>query len=145
MLRWMIVFQKCRMYMTITHRPGKIDNNTDGLSRMASPNNSNTDHGDHFRRLDEKFVSDIANSYRGNAKILELVKILSQQAAEPSLSNHTRGTLANTFYEEGIFALISGLLYCQEKHTAVIVMDSVLQKQQILDVCHDDCCSGHIL
>ena len=39
MLRWMIAIQEYRPYMTITHRPGKLHNNADGLSRMALPNN----------------------------------------------------------------------------------------------------------
>ena len=40
MLRWMIAIQQYRPYMTITHRPGKMHNNADALSRMALPNNS---------------------------------------------------------------------------------------------------------
>ena len=47
------------------------------------------------------------------------------------------------YYQEGKFSLLSGLLYFREKHTAVIVIDSGLNKQQILEVCHDDCFSGH--
>ena len=38
MLRWQLAIQEYKSYMTITHRPGKLHNNADALSRMALPN-----------------------------------------------------------------------------------------------------------
>lgn len=37
MLRCMIAIQEYRNYITITHRPGKLNNNADGLGSIAFP------------------------------------------------------------------------------------------------------------
>ena len=156
MLRWMIAIQEYRPYMTITHRPGKLHNNADGLSRMALPNTPDNPAWDPeevekeipimgitIGDLSEEFFSEIAESYNGDANTTKLVRILSQEQTDLSLST-TLEEPWKRMYEEGKFSLLSGLLYCREKHTAAVVIISPHHKEQIMQVCHDDCLSGHL-
>ena len=156
MLRWMIAIQEYKPYMTITHRPGKFHNNADGLSRMALPNNPDNPSWDPEEMekeipvmgitigdLSEEFFQDIASSYEGNSNTIKLVEILSQEKPDLSLITTLDEPWKN-LYQEGKFSLLSGLLYFREKHTAVVLIEGEHHKQQLLEVCHDDCLSGDL-
>ena len=156
MLRWMIAIQEYRPYMTITHRPGKLHNNADGLSRMALPNNPDNPAWDpedmekeipimgiSLADLSEEFFSDIRESYSSDPNTLKLCQILSQVQVDLSLAT-TLDEPWKDLYFEGRFSLLSGLLYFREKHTSTVVLVSKHHVQQILQVCHDDSMSGHL-
>ena len=113
MLRWMIAIQEYRPYMTITHRPGKLHNNADGLSRMALPNDSNNPAwepddiekeipvmGITIGDLSEEFFQDIASSYEGNTNTIKLIKILTQEKPDLALIT-TLEEPGRRYYEEG--------------------------------------------
>ena len=156
MLRWMIAIQEYRPYMTITHRPGKLHNNADGLSRMALPNDPDNPAWDpddiekeipimgiSLADLSEEFFAEIADSYESDINLLKLTKILSQEKTDLSLST-TLEEPWKGLYLEGKFSLLSGLLYFREKHTSVVVLQRKDHIEQILQVCHDDILSGHL-
>ena len=52
--------------------------------------------------------------------------------------------MGRAFIKKENFSLLSGLLYFREKHTSVVVIEGEHHKQQLLEVCHDDCLSGHL-
>ncbi|KAG0139071.1 hypothetical protein CROQUDRAFT_55280 [Cronartium quercuum f. sp. fusiforme G11] len=141
--------------MTISHRPGKLHNNADGLSRMALPNNAENPAWDPEKKnkeipimgislseLHDEFFKEIEESYLTDTNTSKLVRILSQEKTDLSLST-TLESPWRELYQEGRFSLLSGLLYYREKHTSVMVLVSDVHKQQILQVCHDEITAGH--
>ncbi|KAG0148276.1 hypothetical protein CROQUDRAFT_16628, partial [Cronartium quercuum f. sp. fusiforme G11] len=141
--------------MTIIHRPGKLHQNADGLSRMALPNtqeNPAWDPEDYMKdipimgislcELSNEFFKEIEDSYNNDSNTTKLVKILSQEKTDLSLST-TLESPWKELYQEGKFSLLSGILYFREIHTAVVVLVSDIHIKQILDICHDNCLAGH--
>ncbi|KAG0143820.1 hypothetical protein CROQUDRAFT_48267 [Cronartium quercuum f. sp. fusiforme G11] len=140
--------------MTIIHGPGELHSNADGLRRMALPNNVDNSAWDpediqttsvmgiSLSELHDEFFKSIEDSYLEDPNTTKLVKILSQEKTDLSLST-TLESPWKELYQEGRFSLLSGLLYYREKHTSVVVIVSDTHKQQMLHVCHDDITAGH--
>ncbi len=99
MLRWMLAIQQYGPYMTIIHRPGKMHNNADALSRMASPNKPINPAWDpeeidkeipvmgiSLIDLHEEFFEEIKDSYTKETNLSKLSTILSQEGTSLELT-----------------------------------------------------------
>jgi hypothetical protein len=152
----MLAIQEYRPYMTITHRPGKMHNNADGLSRMALPNDSSNPAWDpedaeidipvmglSLAELCTEFFEEIKESYNTNVNTTKLVSMMSKDKANLSLASSLESPWKE-LYAEGKFLLQSGLLYFREKHTSVVVLVSEKHIEQILQTCHDEFLAGHM-
>lgn len=56
----------------------------------------------------------------------------------------TLGDPWKRLYQKGRVSLSSGILYFRDTHTSVVIRQIEDHIQQILQLCHDDCPSGHL-
>lgn len=69
--------------------------------------------------------------------------VLSPDRTDLSLSTTLREHWYR-LYKEGRISLVSGLVYFRATHHSVVILQRAAHIQQISQVCHDDCISGHL-
>ncbi|MBW0517605.1 hypothetical protein O181_057320 [Austropuccinia psidii MF-1] len=153
MLRWQIAIQEYSINMTIVHKSGNINKNSDGLSRWCL---ANTPENPAWVRQEEHHiewicVTDIGTEFFNQVKeIYKIAKnchILSQllmkDCKDPSLSSKF-DEIWKKAYDEGRFHILDGILYHRTKYTCVIALKDRTLINTILHYCHDSVSAGHL-
>ncbi|MBW0491136.1 hypothetical protein O181_030851 [Austropuccinia psidii MF-1] len=156
MLRWKTAIQECRSNVTIAHKDGNINKNSDGLRRWSLTNNiDNTAYvpeepspqllieGISVSDLNTTFFEEVRNSYNQNQNCSILCQLLTKDCEDNSLI-HVLDEIWKKSYDEGRFHLLDGIIYHRIKHTCVMtVVDSSLINL-VLKECHDFPFLGHL-
>ncbi|MBW0521425.1 hypothetical protein O181_061140 [Austropuccinia psidii MF-1] len=131
MLRWQIVIQEYRGNMTIVHKSGNINQNTDGLSRWSLANTPENpawvpqeDHhieGICGSDISTEFFNQVKESYKLDKSCHILSQLLMKDCKDPSLSSKLNETWKKD-YDEGRSHLLDGILYHRTKHTSVTAL-----------------------
>ncbi|MBW0517445.1 hypothetical protein O181_057160 [Austropuccinia psidii MF-1] len=156
MLRWQIGIQEYRGNMTIVHKAGNIQENSDGLSEWALPNTPDNPayvptgeepqtpiEGMNITDVGTEFFEEVRKSYKLDKNCHILTSLLDKDCKDADLAN-SLDYMWQTSYCNGRFHLIDGILYHRSKHTCVMVLCSRMLINTILLECHDNIYSGHL-
>ncbi|MBW0534497.1 hypothetical protein O181_074212, partial [Austropuccinia psidii MF-1] len=118
MLRWQIAIQEYRGNMTILHKDGNINKNSDGLSRGPLLNNIDNPayvpeeaspyipiEGISFTDLNTTFFEEVRNSYTQDKNCIILSQLLTKDCKDNSLI-HALDEIWKKSYDEGRFHLL---------------------------------------
>ncbi|MBW0487193.1 hypothetical protein O181_026908 [Austropuccinia psidii MF-1] len=136
MLRGKIAIQEYKGNITIVHKDGSINENSDELSRWPLPNNiDNTTYmkeeaspqipieGISVTDLNTTFFEEVRNSYTHDRNCSILCQLHTKDLKDNSLI-HAFHEIWKKSYYEGRFHLLKGIIYHRTKHTCVMtVMD----------------------
>ncbi|MBW0575019.1 hypothetical protein O181_114734, partial [Austropuccinia psidii MF-1] len=155
MLRWQIAIQEYRGNMTIAHKAGKIQKNSDGLSRWALANTPDNPayvpleaeplipiEGINITDIGTDFIG-ARESYKQDMNCHILTSSLDKDCKDTSLVNALDKVWKNS-YSEGRFHLFDGIFYQRTNHSCVMKSCSRLLINTILHKCHDSIYSGHL-
>ncbi|MBW0505861.1 hypothetical protein O181_045576 [Austropuccinia psidii MF-1] len=156
MLRWQIAIQDYRGNITIAHKAGNIQKNSDGLSRWELPNSPDnlayvpTDaeaqipiEGINITDVGTEFFEEVIESYKKD-KTCHIPTALLYKYCKDAAQANSLDDIWKTSYENGRFHLFDGILYHRSKHTCVMVLCSRILINTILLECHDNIVSGHL-
>ncbi|MBW0563284.1 hypothetical protein O181_102999 [Austropuccinia psidii MF-1] len=142
--------------MTIVHKAGNINNNSNGLSRWALPNTPDnpayvpTDadpqipiEGINITDFGTEFFEEVRESYKLDTNCHILTSLLDKYCKDTALTN-SLDDICKTSYDNGRFYLFDGILYHRSKHTCVMALCSRMLIDTILLECHDNIYSGHL-
>ncbi|MBW0542565.1 hypothetical protein O181_082280 [Austropuccinia psidii MF-1] len=155
-LRLQIAIQDYRGNMTIAHKCGNINKDSDGLSRWPLPNNidnpayvpeeaspqipieriSVTD-------LNTTFFEEVRNSYTQDRNFSILCQLLTKDCNDNSLI-HALDEIWKKSYDEGRFHLLDGTIYHRTKYTCVMTAVDRSLINLVLKECHDSPLSGRL-
>ncbi|MBW0520326.1 hypothetical protein O181_060041 [Austropuccinia psidii MF-1] len=141
MLRWQIAIQEYRGNMTIVHKDGNINKNSEGLRRGPLPNNIDNPayvpeeaspqipiEGISVTYLNTTFFEEVRNSYTQDKNCSILCQLLNKYCKDSSLI-HALDEVWKKSYDEGRFHLLDGIIYQRTKHTCVMtVVDRTREK-----------------
>ncbi|MBW0468652.1 hypothetical protein O181_008367 [Austropuccinia psidii MF-1] len=118
--------------MTIVHKHGDINNNTDRLIRWPLPNNIKNDaylpeeeftqipiEGNGATYLKTTSIEEARSSYTQEKNFRILFQFNSQDSKDNSLI-HSLEEILRTPSDEGIFNLLDGIIYHRTTHTCVL-------------------------
>ncbi|MBW0529968.1 hypothetical protein O181_069683 [Austropuccinia psidii MF-1] len=156
MLRWKIAIQKYRANMTIVHKAGNINKNTDGLSRWALANTSDNPayvpleaktqisvEGINITDIGTEFFEKVRKYYKQNKNFHILKSFLYKDFKYTGLANSLDEVWKRS-YSEGRFHLFDGLIYHRTKHSCVMKLCSRLLINYIIHEYHDCIYSRHL-
>ncbi|MBW0503048.1 hypothetical protein O181_042763 [Austropuccinia psidii MF-1] len=156
MLRWQTVIQEYRGNMTIGHKDRNIPKDSDGLSRFPLKNDIDnpayvTEESSPQIPIEEISVTDlnttffeeVRNSYTQDTNCSILFQLLTKESKENSLI-HALDEIWKKLYDEGIFHLNDGIIYCRTKHTCIITVVDRSLINLVFKECHDRSFSGHL-
>ncbi|MBW0526845.1 hypothetical protein O181_066560 [Austropuccinia psidii MF-1] len=156
MLRWQIAIQEYRGNMTIIHKAGNIQKNSDGLSRWALPNTPDNPayvptsaepqiqiEGINITDVGTEFFEEVRESYQQDKNCHILTALLDKYCKDASLAK-SLDYIWKKSYDNGIFNLFYGILYRRSKHTCVIVLCSEMLINTMLLEFHDNIYSGNL-
>ncbi|MBW0538134.1 hypothetical protein O181_077849 [Austropuccinia psidii MF-1] len=156
MLRCQIAIQEYRGKITIVHKRGKIDKNSDGLSRWALANTADNPADVHMETepqipieaikttdIGTEFFEEAGESYNKDNNCLILTSLLDKDCKDTSLVNSLDEVWKKPHSEER-FHLFDGIVYHRTKHACVMKLCSRLLINTILRECHDGIYSGHL-
>ncbi|MBW0562230.1 hypothetical protein O181_101945 [Austropuccinia psidii MF-1] len=155
-LRWQIAIQEYRGNMTIVHKAGKIQRNSDRLSRWALANTPDNPayvpleaepqiliEGTSITDIGTEFFEEFRESYKKKKNCHILTSLLDKDCKDTSLFNSLDEVWKNS-YAEGRFHLFDGIIYHRTKHPCVMTLCSRLLINIIIQECHDRIFSGHL-
>ncbi|MBW0580781.1 hypothetical protein O181_120496 [Austropuccinia psidii MF-1] len=156
MLIWQTAIQEYRGNMTIAHKDGNINKNSDGLSRWELPNTSDNPaylpksaepqipiEGIKIKDVGTELFEEVRESYKQDKNCNILTALLDKYCKDAALAN-SLDDIWKTSYENGRFHLFDGILYHRSKNTCVMVLCSRMLLNTILLECHDNIYSGHL-
>ncbi|MBW0582918.1 hypothetical protein O181_122633 [Austropuccinia psidii MF-1] len=136
MLIWQIAIQEYRGNMTIVHKSGNINKNSDGLSRWALPNTpdnpayvpTSSEHqipieGINITDVGTEFFEEVRERYKQDKNCHILTALLEKDFKDEELANSLYD-IWKASYDNGRFYLFNGILYHRSKHTCVMVLCS---------------------
>ncbi|MBW0541546.1 hypothetical protein O181_081261 [Austropuccinia psidii MF-1] len=129
MLRWQIAIQEYRGNMTIAHKSGSINKNSDGLSRWALadtpentawvPQEENHIEGICVTDISTEFFNQAKESYKMDNNFHILRQLLIKDCKDPSLSSKLDEIWRRNMMKEVFTSLIKYSII--EKHTHVLL------------------------
>ncbi|MBW0473095.1 hypothetical protein O181_012810 [Austropuccinia psidii MF-1] len=139
MLRWQIAIQEYRGNITIVHKDGSIQKNSDRLRIWPLPNDIDNPayvpgeaspqipiEGISVTDLKTSFFEAVRNSYTQNKNCIILWKLLTQDSKDKSLIHFLDEIWMETYYE-GRFHSLDGIIYHRTNHKCVMtVVDRAL-------------------
>ncbi|MBW0556474.1 hypothetical protein O181_096189 [Austropuccinia psidii MF-1] len=155
-LRWQIAIQEYRGNMTIAHKAGNINKNSDGLRSLALANTpDNTSYvpleaepqipieGINITDIGIEFFEEVRESFKQDKNCHILTSLSDKDCKDTSLVNSLDEVWKNS-YSEGIFHLFDGIIYHRVKHSCVIALCRRLLINTIIHEFHDSIYSGHL-
>ncbi|MBW0490420.1 hypothetical protein O181_030135 [Austropuccinia psidii MF-1] len=134
MLRWQTAIQDYRGNMTIVHKDGNINKNSDGLSIWPLKNNIDNPfyvpeeasqkipiEGISVTDLNTKSFEEVRTSYTQDKNCSILCQLHTKDCKDNSLI-HALDEIWKKSYDEGIFHLLDGIIYHKTKHTCVMTV-----------------------
>ncbi|MBW0463632.1 hypothetical protein O181_003347 [Austropuccinia psidii MF-1] len=156
MLRWQIAIKEYRGNMTIVHKDGNINKNSDGISRWPLPNNIDNPayvpeeaspqipiEGISVTDLDTTFFEEVRNSYTQANNCIILCQLINKNCKDNSLI-HALDEVWKKSYDEGRFHLLDGIIYHRTKHTCVMTVVDRSLINLLLKECHESPFSGNL-
>ncbi|MBW0510974.1 hypothetical protein O181_050689 [Austropuccinia psidii MF-1] len=142
--------------MVIVHKGGYIHKNTDLLSRFTLPNTPENPayvptgaepqipiEGINITDVGTKFFEEVRKGYKLDRNFHILTSLLEKYCKDAALANYLCD-IWKTYYNNGRFHLVDGILYHRSKHTCVMVLCSRMLINAILLECHDNIYSGNL-
>ncbi|MBW0554230.1 hypothetical protein O181_093945 [Austropuccinia psidii MF-1] len=149
MLIWQIAIQEYRGNMTIVHKAGNIQKNTDELSRWALASTPDNPayvpleaepqipiEGINITDIGTEFFEEVRESYKQDNNCHILTSLLDKDCKDTSLVNALYEGWNNSC-SEGRFHLFDGIIYHRTKHSCVMKLCSRLLINTVLHECHD--------
>ncbi|MBW0509362.1 hypothetical protein O181_049077 [Austropuccinia psidii MF-1] len=156
LLGWQIATQEYRSKITIVHKSGNIDKNSDDSSRWALPNTpdnlayipENAEpqipiEGINITDVGTEFFREVGEIYKKDNNFHILISLLDKYFKDTALAN-SLADIWKTSYDNGRFHLFDGILYHRSKHTCAMVLFSRILINTILLGCHDNIYSGNL-
>ncbi|MBW0507847.1 hypothetical protein O181_047562 [Austropuccinia psidii MF-1] len=156
MLRRQIAIQEYRGKMTIVHKAGNINKNSDGLSGWALANTPGNPmyvpleaepkilaEGINRTDIGTEFFDKVRQSYRQEMKFNILTSLLDKDFKDTPLANSLDEVWKKS-YSEGRFNLFDGIIYHRKKTSCVMSFQSRLPINIILHEYHDSISSGNL-
>ncbi|MBW0477104.1 hypothetical protein O181_016819 [Austropuccinia psidii MF-1] len=136
--------------MTIVHKAGNINKNSDGLSRWELCNTpvnpayvpANAEpqiliEGINITDVGTELFEEVRESYKKDKNFHILTSLLEKACKDEALDN-SLDDIWKSSYENGRFHLFDGISYHRSKHTCVMVLCSRISIDTILLKCHDN-------
>ncbi|MBW0535968.1 hypothetical protein O181_075683 [Austropuccinia psidii MF-1] len=155
-LRWQIANQEYRGNMTIFHKEGNIQKNTDGLSRWELANNPDNPayvplegdpqipiEGINITDIGTEFFEEFRESYKQDKNFHILNSLLDKDCKDTYLLNALDKVWKNSSFE-GRFHLFDGIIYHRTKNSCVMTLCCRLLINTTLHEFHDSIYSGHL-
>ncbi|MBW0542640.1 hypothetical protein O181_082355 [Austropuccinia psidii MF-1] len=156
MFRCQIAIQEYRGNITIAHKAGNINKNSDGLSRWESASTPHNpayipleaepqipSEGINITDIGAEFLEEVRESYKKDKIFHILMSLLYKDGKDTSLVNALDEVWKNS-YPEGRFNLFDGTFYQRAKHSCVMTLTSTLLINTILHESHDSIYYGHL-
>ncbi|MBW0484656.1 hypothetical protein O181_024371, partial [Austropuccinia psidii MF-1] len=149
MFRWHIYIQEYRVNITIVHNSGDIDNNYDGLSRLALPNSlenisyvpENAEpqtliEGINLTDVGAEFFGKARESYEQDTNCHIITSPLEKYLKDAALAN-SLNYIWKTSYYNGRLHLFDGILYHMlRNHENQIITEALEYAKQKWDKSH---------
>ncbi|MBW0553175.1 hypothetical protein O181_092890 [Austropuccinia psidii MF-1] len=156
MLRWQIAIQKHRGNLTIAHKAGNIQKNSDGIRRWESAKTTDNPayvpldvepqipiEGINITDSGTELLEEVKESYKQDKNCNILTSLLNKDCKDVSSVNALNEFWKN-LYSEGRFHLFDGIIHHITKHSCVMKLCSRLLINTILHEFHDSIYSGHL-
>ncbi|MBW0482273.1 hypothetical protein O181_021988 [Austropuccinia psidii MF-1] len=152
-LRWQISIQEYRGNITIAHKSGNIQKNSNGIRRWALentpektawvPQEENHIEGIYVTNIGTDFFNKVKKSSKKEKNCHILFQCLVKYCKDTSSSSELDEVWKKE-YDEGIFPLLDGILYHRTKQTCAMNLIDRTLINTILNECHDSVLSGHL-
>ncbi|MBW0484150.1 hypothetical protein O181_023865 [Austropuccinia psidii MF-1] len=156
MLKWQIAIQEYRGNMTIVHKDGNVQKNSDGLSRWPLPNDIDNPayvpeeaspqipiEGISVTDLNTPLFEEVRNSYTQDKNCSFLCQLVNKDCKDNSRI-HVLDEVWKKSHDEGRFHLLDGIIYHRTKNTCVMTVVDRSLINLVLKECHDSPFSGHL-